>query len=57
MFGARTNIEDKLKIMRIIDAKCAKVKRSDFKFHEICYVYTESRFQLFPLDLLKIKYT
>ncbi len=57
VFGAQTDIEDKLKIMRIIDAKCATEKRSDFKFFEIRYLHTESRFQLFPLDLLKIKYS
>ena len=56
VFGARTDIEDKLKIMRIIDAKCAKAKRSDFKFFEIRYLHTETRFQLFPLNLLEIKY-
>jgi hypothetical protein len=56
VFGARTDIEDKLKIIRIIDAKCAAAKRSDFKFYEIRYLATESRFQLFPLDLLQIKY-
>ena len=57
VFGARTDIEDKLKIMRVIDAKCAKERRSDFKFFEVRYIHTESRFQLFPLDLLKIKYS
>ncbi len=57
VFGTRTDVEDKLKIMRIIDAKCAKAKRSDFRFFEIRYLHTESRFQLFPLDLLKIKYS
>ncbi|MHC1753002.1 DUF2971 domain-containing protein [Humidesulfovibrio sp.] len=57
VFGARTDIEDKLKIMRIIDAKCAKEKRSNFKFFELRYIHNESRFQLFPLDLIKIKYS
>jgi Protein of unknown function (DUF2971) len=56
VFGARTDIEDKLKIMRIIDAKCAKEKRGDFAFSEILYLHAESRFKLFPLDLLKIKH-
>jgi hypothetical protein len=54
VFGARTDVKDKLKLMRIIDRKCASEKRSDFKFFEIRYLHTESRFQLFPLDLLKI---
>jgi hypothetical protein len=57
VFGARTDIEDKLKIMRILDAKCAKATRSDFKFFEVRYLHTESRFQLFSLDLLKIQYS
>jgi hypothetical protein len=57
VFGARTDIEDKLKIMRIIDAKCAKARRSDFRFFEVRYLHTESRFQLFSLDLLKIQYS
>jgi hypothetical protein len=52
VFGARTDIEDKLKIMRFIDAKCSKEKRCDFKFFEIRYLYTESLFQIFPLDQL-----
>jgi hypothetical protein len=56
VFGARTDIEDKLKIMKIIDQKCAKDRRSDFKFYEIRYLHTESRFQIFPLDLLKIEH-
>lgn len=56
VFGARTDIEDKLKILRIIDKKCAEEKRSDFKFLEIRYLHTESRFQLFSLDLLRIQH-
>jgi hypothetical protein len=57
VFGSRTDIEDKLEIMRIVDLKCSEEKRNDFKFFEIRYLPTESRFQLFPLDLLKIKYS
>jgi Protein of unknown function (DUF2971) len=53
VFGARTEISDKIKIMRVIYAKCAKENRTDFKFFEIRYLPTESRFQLFPLDLLR----
>lgn len=57
VFGARTDVEDKLKLMEIIDKKCAQERRSDFKFYEIRYLHTESRFQLFPLDLLKVEHT
>ena len=56
VFGARTNWEDKLKIMTIIDKKCAEARRSDFKFYEVRYLHTESRFQLFALGLLKVRY-
>ena len=56
VFGARTDIEDKLKLMRVVDAKCAKEKRSDFAFSEIRYLDVESRFQLFPLNLLKMEH-
>jgi hypothetical protein len=57
VFGTRTDIEDKLKIMRIIHAKCATARRNDSKFFEVRYLHTESRFQLFSLDLLKIQYS
>ena len=50
------DIEDKLKILRTIDAKCTQTKRSDFKFF-VRYLHTEHRFQLFSLDLLKINCT
>jgi hypothetical protein len=43
--------------MRIVDAKCAKDKRSDFKFYEIRYLHMESRFKLSELGLLKINYS
>jgi hypothetical protein len=42
--------------VRIIDEKCVREKRSDFKFLEIQYLHADSRFQLFPLDLLKLNY-
>lgn len=57
VFGARTVIEDKLKMMRIIDAKCAKERRSDFEFFEVRYHPEDSTFWLAPLSLLKIKYS
>lgn len=57
VFGAGTDTEAKLKIMRIVDTKCAATKRTDFEFFEIRYLPTESRFQLFPLDLLALCYS
>jgi hypothetical protein len=54
VFGARTETEDKLRIMRIVDAKCKLAKRGDFSFYEIRYLQDKSRFQMFPLKLIKI---
>jgi hypothetical protein len=56
VFGARTDLEDKLAIMRIIDNKCSMTRRSDFEFFEVRYTPGTSSFHLAPLSLLKIKY-
>jgi hypothetical protein len=56
VFGARTDLEDKLKIMRIIDRKCAEHKRSDFEFSEILFMPETSTFIERRLDLVKIKH-
>jgi hypothetical protein len=56
IFGARTDLEDKLKIMRIIDQKCGRECRSDFQFFEVQYTPENAAFRLVPLSLLKIKY-
>ncbi|QYD70080.1 DUF2971 domain-containing protein [Paraburkholderia edwinii] len=56
VFGARTEMKDKLEIMRIIDEKCAITKRENFRFYEIRYLHTESKFQLCSLDLIKIRH-
>jgi len=55
VFGIRTDTEDKLKIMRIVDRKCAEAGREDFEFSEIRYVTTEAKFIQFSLGLLKPK--
>ena len=54
IFGARTELEKKLAIMRIIAEKCSATKRSDFEFHEVRYEPGSSSFRLAPLSLLKI---
>jgi len=56
IFGVRTDMEDKLKIMRIIDKQCAETHRSDFEFFEVTYAATESKFIQSPLGLIKIKH-
>ena len=57
VFGAKADFEDKLKIMRIVDRKCAATGRTDFKFFQMRYLPTQSRFQLFEMGLLKCEYS
>jgi hypothetical protein len=56
VFGARTDREDKLRLMKIIDKKCGEARRSDFEFSEVRYVPQRAKFEVCPLDLIKIKY-
>lgn len=56
IFGLRTDKEDKLKIMRVVDKLCAETHRSDFEFFEVAYDATESGFFQSPLGLLKIRH-
>ena len=56
VFGAKTDFEDKLKILRIIERKCALTGRTDFKFFQVRYLPTQSRFHLFEMGLLKCEY-
>jgi len=37
IFGIKTSIEDKIEIMRTIEAKCAEHNRLDFKFYQAYY--------------------
>lgn len=37
IFGINTSEQNKLRILKIIDAKCTKEKRSDFKFYQAFY--------------------
>lgn len=55
VFGARMSMEDKLVIMRIVDEKCQKAKRSDFQFQEVRYMPSLGTFKLFGLSLLKFQ--
>jgi len=56
IFGARTDMADRLRIMKIIDQKCSRERRSDFEFFEVRYAPERPPFNLQPLGLLKIKY-
>lgn len=54
VFGANTEFDDRLAIMKIVDQKCKGEHRKTFRFHEMRYLHTEGRFQLFDLGLLKL---
>jgi hypothetical protein len=47
-------MEDKLKIMRIVDQRCAETHRTGFEFAEVHYSHARGDFYLAPLDLLKM---
>ena len=54
VFGARTDTESKLEIMRIVDKKCQEFGRSDFEFYEAGYT-SEATFHVSKLSLIKYK--
>ena len=53
VFGFNTKINDKLRIMRIIDAKCSLSSRKNFAFAQAAYSTGAERFDVYPLDLIK----
>lgn len=55
VFGIKTPAEDKLKIMRIIERKCAAEDRHDFEFIQAHYSHRTKRIELTPLTLLKVR--
>jgi len=54
IFGIRTATEAKLKIMKIIERKCIREGRRDFKFFEVRYT-PDKLFKVHELSLLKIE--
>jgi hypothetical protein len=55
VFGARTDTDVKLKIMRIVDKKCAETGRSNFEFYDVRYT-PETSFRVDKLSLLKYEH-
>ena len=55
IFGAGTATEDKLKIMRIVEAKCRAEKRTDFEFHQVQYSRKDRTFRIAPLGLIRFQ--
>lgn len=54
VFGIKTPTEDKLRIMRIVEQKCAAEKRQDFEFHQAYYCNQTKKIKLAPLTMLKL---
>lgn len=55
VFGMKTTSEDKLRIMRIIEQKCAAEGRKDFEFYQARFSAHTKKIELAPLSMLKIK--
>lgn len=54
VFGLRTSMEDKLKCLRLIDAKCKNANRSDFKFYQMQYHSPQGRLVCMPIPRFPI---
>lgn len=54
VFGIKTPLEDKLKVMRVIDAKCQESGRKDFKFYQADYSPLNGCIEHNEMSLLKI---
>lgn len=54
IFGINTTFEDKIRIMKVIEQKCAQNSRKDFEFSQAEYSGSTSKFDIHSLNLLKI---
>jgi hypothetical protein len=52
VFGAKAAVQDKLKIMKIVESKCRAEKRNDFEFHQLRYSRKDRGFWIAPLGLI-----
>ena len=55
-FGIKTSTKDKLKIMKIIEAKCRRENRRDFKFYQAYYSERKGSIERMEMSLLKFKF-
>ncbi|HGM7291427.1 TPA: DUF2971 domain-containing protein [Serratia marcescens] len=53
IFGIKTSIEDKLKIMKIIEKKCSENNTFDFKFYQSYYSFESGRIETYDLGLIR----
>lgn len=54
IFGIKTKIEDKIKIMKIIENKCRENSRSDFKFYQAYYSPKNKQIEHSEMTLLTL---
>ncbi|HFK4065485.1 TPA: DUF2971 domain-containing protein [Kluyvera ascorbata] len=55
IFGIKTKLEDKIKILKVIENKCVELGREDFKFYQAFYDKNRKDISFSELSLLKIK--
>lgn len=53
IFGINTSTSDKLRIMKIIEEKCRKEKRTDFEFHQAHYSRRAGKVEIAKMGLIK----
>lgn len=53
IFGIKTEFEDKIKILKIIEEKCKKNNRKDFDFYQAFYSKNDGDIKVHKLSLLK----
>lgn len=55
IFGMKTEIEDKIKIMKIIESKCKENNRQSFDFFQAYYSKDTGKIEHYKLDLVKFQ--
>lgn len=55
IFGINTSEKDKLAIIRVIQEKCKKERRTEFEFHQAYYNKAKGRIDAAPLSVINFK--
>lgn len=55
VFGYKTSVEDKVRIMKVIEKKCDEIHRSDFVFYQAEPDTRTGKLRIARLDLLKLQ--
>jgi hypothetical protein len=53
IFGIKTPISDKIKIMKVVEHKCRKIGRKDFSFYQAYYSIEKGIIDKYKLNLIK----